>query len=111
MFGFSSSKIPQVSADEVYQSIDDKSVSIIDVRTEHEFSKGKIKNSTNIPLDQVADKAEKVLSDKNKKIYVYCLSGNRSEAAAQILQKLGYKNIFNMTSGLLAWRIKRYPLV
>jgi phage shock protein E len=34
--------------------------------------------------------------DKNKEIYLYCRSGNRSGKATRILQNLGYRNVTNI---------------
>jgi thiol-disulfide isomerase/thioredoxin len=42
--------------------------------------------------------------DKSKAIYVYCLSGGRSGAAAAWLQQNGYKTVFNMKGGINAWK-------
>ena len=49
--------------------------------------------------------------NKSKTIYVYCLSGSRSNVAVETMVQLGYKKVFSMTSGLLMWRSKKYPLV
>lgn len=101
----------QVNADVVFAAINNSTVSIIDVRTPMEFSKGSIKGSTNIPVDEIAGKIEESISDKNRMIYLYCLSGSRSQMAADILTDLGYTHVFNMTNGLLMWRFKKYELV
>lgn len=84
---------------------------IIDVRTPMEVSRGKIENSVNIPLDFFESEIERKVKDKNAEVYLYCLSGSRSIIAAQIMERKGYKNVFNVLSGLLAWRAKNYPLV
>lgn len=110
MFGFGP-QVPQVEAKDVLDAITQKKdILILDVRTEGEVEKGKIKGSLHIPLDQLQSKAEKILTDKEKNIYVYCLSGNRSAQAADILLKKGYKNVSSMKSGLLSWRSNNYPL-
>ena len=103
---------PQISADEVYKAINDKmDIVLLDVRTPGEYSKGKIEGSINIPVDDVSSKIAATIPDKNKTIYVYCLSGSRSIVAVETMIQLGYTNIFSMTSGLLMWRSKKYPMV
>jgi rhodanese-related sulfurtransferase len=64
---------------------------LIDVRTEDEYYLGHAKNTKNIPLDKISD----IKIDKSKKIFVHCVSGNRSNMAESILRKMGYdaKNI------------------
>ena len=111
MFNLFGPKVPQITPDEVKKSLDTKEkIILLDVRTTSEYSKGKIESSINLPLDQVSQKITNVIPDKDKKIYVYCLSGARSISAVDSMTKLGYKNVFNMSNGLLAWRAKSYPV-
>lgn len=103
--------IPQITADEVKKAIDEKAdVIILDVRTPGEFDRENISGSINLPVDDIAEKILVSVPDKNKVIYVYCLSGSRSDFAVNTMRQLGYSNVFSMTSGLLVWRSKRYPL-
>jgi rhodanese-related sulfurtransferase len=103
--------VKNISADEVYKAlVEKKDAVLVDVRTEGEFSRGKIEGSINIPIDTVTSQIEATVPDKNKTIYMYCLSGSRSDLAAAQLQQLGYTDAFSMTSGLLMWRSKKYPL-
>ncbi len=111
MFGFFAPDVPQISADEVKQALDKKQdVFILDVRTPGEFDSARIKGAINVPVDQIEDKILSVIPDKKKKIYVYCLSASRSVSAVDRMIKLGYSEVYNLTSGLLAWRAKQYPL-
>ena len=110
MFGLNTS-LPIVTAEDLKQAIDEnRDVVILDVRTPDEYTKAKIKGSINIPVDSIATEVEEIVTDKNKIIYVYCLSGSRSNIAVDTMQKLGYKNVFDVKSGLLAWRANQYPL-
>ena len=110
MFNFGQT-IPTKTVEEVKKSMDeDGTFSLLDVRTPGEYSAAKINGSINIPLDEINEKIESVILNKNKSVYVYCLSGSRSSIAVSIMIKLGYKNVFNVKSGLLAWRAKNYPL-
>lgn len=103
--------IPQITADEVYKAIQDKSdVVIVDVRTAQECLRGKIEGCINIPVEIIEKKVQEIIPDKEKTIYVYCLSGSRSDIAVSIIINLGYANAFSMTNGLLMWRLKKYPL-
>lgn len=111
MFGFNQPKVPQINAEDVLHAIQEKKdVLLLDVRTEGEVGRGKIENSINIPVDEVEKRIESEVPDKNATIYVYCLSGSRSTIAVDQMIKMGYKNVFSMTSGLLAWRAKNLPL-
>jgi len=103
--------VKQISADEVNRAIENPAIAIIDVRTPQEYSKGSIKRSVNIPVDEIAEKIESTVPDKNKTIYLYCLSGSRSQMAADILTNLGYVQAFSMSNGLLMWKFKKYELI
>lgn len=111
MFGINQPDIPEIDASDVYTSIQNKGDAVIvDVRTPQEFSRGKITGSINVPVDTIDSKIEKAAPDKNKTTYVYCLSGSRSAMAVGAMVKMGYKKVFSMKSGLLAWRSKGYSL-
>ncbi|EKD27544.1 MAG: rhodanese protein, partial [uncultured bacterium] len=69
---------------------------IIDVRTEGEYLDSNIKESVNIPLDKLSNAIKKKVNDPNKIILVHCASGNRSASAVSILNKLGYKRVYNI---------------
>jgi thioredoxin len=47
---------------------------------------------------------------KEKTVFVYCLSGGRSAAAAQQLQSLGFQSVINLQGGILAWNNAQLPL-
>jgi len=67
---------------------------ILDVRSRGEFASGHIKNSINIPVDQLVNNLSK-LKDKNKCIICCCASGMRSGTARRILEANGYNAVFN----------------
>ena len=111
MFNIFAPKVPQIDVSDVKEAIDaKKDVVLLDVRTPQEFAKGNITRSINIPLDEIQDKVEKIIPDKNKTIYVYCLSGSRSVHAVAAMVGLGYQYVYDMKSGLLAWRAKGYEV-
>ncbi len=71
-------------------NLDDKT--IIDVRTTEEYESGHIKDSINIPLDEI----ETISLNKNEVIFVYCAGGVRSESAMNILINLGYEEVYDL---------------
>ena len=68
---------------------------LIDVRREDEYAEGHIPGSHNIPL-QIMPTVEETLTDKNSPIFLYCLSGGRSNRAAAFMAKVGYTNVTNL---------------
>lgn len=104
--------VPQISADELKKALDKKeNIVLLDVRTPQEFAKKRIDGSINLPLDRIEAEIAVIITDKNQKVFAYCLSGSRSNIAADTMIKLGYCQVFSLTSGLLAWGAKKYPLV
>ena len=75
---------------------------ILDTRTQEEYDEGHIPGAILIPYDQVTAEAERILTDKDQLILVYCRSGRRSKLAAEDLVKLGYTNIREF-GGILDW--------
>ncbi len=75
---------------------------ILDTRTQEEYEEGYIPGAILIPYDEVLEKAERVLTDKDQLILVYCRSGRRSKLAAADLVDLGYTNIKEF-GGIIDW--------
>lgn len=77
---------------------------VIDVRTTGEFIQSHIKNALNIDINS-NDFQQKVANlNKNKAVFVYCLSGSRSSYALRILSSMGFKEIYNLSGGMMQWR-------
>lgn len=92
-----------ITAEEAKQIMDSETGYIIlDVRTQEEYDQGHIPGAIVISHEEIAEKAEEVLTDKDQLILVYCRSGRRSKLAAQILAELGYTNIKEF-GGILDW--------
>ena len=75
---------------------------ILDVRTQEEYDEGHIPGAIVISHEEIAEKAEEVLTDKEQLILVYCRSGRRSKIAAEALVELGYTNIKEF-GGIIDW--------
>ena len=71
---------------------------LVDVRTKEEYDDKHIDGATSIPLDSISDNVNNVISDKNTEIIVYCKSGARSHEAMELLNSLGYKNVYDLGS-------------
>ena len=92
-----------ITAEEAKQIMDsEEGYIILDVRTQEEYDQGHIPGATQISHEEIAEKAEDVLTDKNQLILVYCRSGRRSKIAAEALVGLGYTNIKEF-GGIIDW--------
>lgn len=85
---------------------------VLDVRTSDEFTGGHLANATNIDWngDDFETKAKAQLKT-DKPVFVYCLSGGRSAKAASKLRAMGYKEVYEMQGGMMAWRAANKTVV
>lgn len=74
-------------------------VVLLDVRSSQEYIEGHIRGSINIPVYDIEKQAKNKLN-KDSIIIVYCSAGIRSKRAIQILEKLGYENLYNVEGGI-----------
>lgn len=76
---------------------------LVDVRSQSEYATGHVQGAVNLPLDRLADDAAAVLPDKAAPLVLYCISGARSEMAAQWLRQAGYTRVTNgLSAGSVA---------
>lgn len=76
---------------------------ILDVRTPEEFKEGHIQGAVLINFFDQDFKEQVAALDKEKSVYIYCRSGNRSEKAGRILSQLGFTEIFDIEDGFVGW--------
>ncbi|OGO11182.1 MAG: hypothetical protein A2032_05010 [Chloroflexi bacterium RBG_19FT_COMBO_49_13] len=90
-----------VSPAELDTMLMSKDFTFINVHTPFE---GKIaQTDLFIAYDLINQDQDKLPTDKNTKIVLYCRSGHMSDNAAKTLIKLGYTNIWNLSGGMVAW--------
>jgi thioredoxin len=94
-----------LSADEFEKAIAKDSIQILDVRTPGEYASGHIKNTLLANWNDTKEFDRRIaFVDKKKPVYVYCLAGGRSAAAAEKMRGLGYENVFELKGGMNAWK-------
>lgn len=76
---------------------------ILDVRGPGEHAEGHVKDSILMELQSPDFLAKLKELDKNKTYLVYCRSGIRSAKAAQIMEDMGFNNIYTMEGGFTNW--------
>ncbi|MFX1571951.1 MAG: FAD-dependent oxidoreductase [Promethearchaeota archaeon] len=106
--------VSEMSVDELYERFNtgDSPSLLIDVRTPGEYYGvgGHIENTKLIPLGELINNTDAIKEYKDEEIVTICHSGSRSMMAAQILAQAGFKDIRNLTGGMMMWRRKGYPL-
>jgi len=76
---------------------------ILDVRSHGECCQGIIPEAINIDI-MSPDFMTKVNElSKDKTILVYCRSGNRSSMACSVMERNGFKTVYNLANGIMYW--------
>jgi thioredoxin 1 len=83
---------------------------ILDVRTPQEYSRGHIANSTLMDLSDKELTKKLSLLQKDKPVYLYCLSGSRSRILADYMVKNGFSEVYNLQQGLIDWQRNSFAL-
>lgn len=85
-------------------------VQILDVREPEEFTGplGHIMDAVLIPLGELAERAGELARDKP--VVAVCRAGGRSAQATTILTQAGFKEVANLTGGMLRWRAEGHPV-
>ena len=82
---------------------------VIDVRTAGEFSSGHLQNAVNYDWNGSQFEAQIKTLDKSKPVFVYCLSGGRSSAAASKMRADGFSEVYELEGGMMKWRNENLP--
>ena len=97
-----------VSPQEFYKLMQSGNVFLMDVHVpEQKHLKG---TDAWIPYDRLEEFQGELPKDKNTTILVYCRSGHMSKIAASKLAQMGYKNIYELDGGLIAWQRAGLPV-
>ena len=100
---FQIKSITHYSANELSDKMKkDRSLVLLDVRTEKERNRNKIKGSFHIPVYEINSSNNELKKFSGKEIVCYCETGSRSLSAAIKLKKIGF-NASNLKGGMLRW--------
>jgi thioredoxin len=102
---------PLLNTQDFAKAIAGGKVQVLDVRTADEYKSGHLDKALQanwLDRNEFNDRTSHL--DKNLPVYIYCLSGGRSGAAAEALREKGIK-VTNMEGGINAWKRNNQPLV
>ncbi|HEV7746825.1 MAG TPA: rhodanese-like domain-containing protein [Pyrinomonadaceae bacterium] len=107
----SKSRIREVTVDETRQRMRaDKGVRLIDVREDDEWRAGHAEGAEHLGKGIIERDIESTVPDKAAEVILYCGGGFRSALAADVLQEMGYTNVFSMAGGWKAWKDSGAPI-
>lgn len=106
----SKSRIREVTVAETQSRIAaNPSAKLIDVREDNEWDASHAAGSIHLGKGIIERDIEATVSDKSTELILYCGGGYRSALAADVLQQMGYTNVFSMAGGWKAWREEGGP--
>ncbi len=104
------STVSSVESPEFKKMVDAKEGVLLDVRTPQEYADGHIAGSINIDYNGDNFKEELEKLDKAKTYNVYCRSGKRSAASAEMMGQMGFSKVVNLTGGIMGWQEKGFEI-
>ena len=101
--------VAQIGAQDLEQLLRAGKVQVLDVRRESEWDAGHVEGAAWWPLDNFRVSAPEI--DHEVPLAVHCKGGYRSMIAASLLQRAGFRNVFNLIGGFDAWQQANLPFV
>jgi rhodanese-related sulfurtransferase len=84
---------------------------LIDLRTPDEISKGIIPQAVQLDYFRKDFEAQVAKLDKTKTYFLYCAAGGRSAETAELMTKLGFKQVYNLKDGFTGWKKQKMPII
>ncbi len=82
----------------------------LDVRTPGEVARGHLPNASVIDFHDPKFRQKVELLPKDKPVFVYCASGGRSSAAAEMMVQMGFGHVYDLQGGIGSWAGEGYPV-
>ena len=99
------SRIKEVTVAETQSRLEEnKAAKLIDVREDNEWEAAHAAGATHLGKGIIERDIETTVPDKDTELILYCGGGYRSALVADVLQKMGYTNVYSMAGGWKAWK-------
>ena len=99
------SRIREVSVEETQARMKENTgAKLIDVREDNEWEAAHAAGAIHLGKGIIERDIETAVPDKDTELILYCGGGYRSALAADVLQRMGYTNVFSMAGGWKAWK-------
>ena len=85
-------------------------VRLVDVREDNEWLAGYAAGAEHLGKGIIERDIETIVPDKSTEVILYCGGGYRSALAADVLQQMGYTNVWSMAGGWKAWKESAAPI-
>src|SRR5438876_12024115 len=102
--------ITEISPQDAAAKLKSGEAAIVDVRDKDEWDEGHIPGAMHMSRGTIELDIEEKVSDTNAMIICHCGGGGRGALATESLQKMGYKNVRNMSGGVKACTAVSLPM-
>lgn len=92
----------QIALDQAKEIIDQRDVTIVDIRDQDSFQLGHIANAISVNEENIKSFLE--TTAKNKTLICYCYHGISSQGAADYFAQNGFKEVYSIEGGFEAWK-------
>jgi glyoxylase-like metal-dependent hydrolase (beta-lactamase superfamily II)/rhodanese-related sulfurtransferase len=99
---------PQMTVEDLNARVKQGKIQVLDVRREPEWNVAHIEDASWWPLDNFRVSPPEI--DHDAIVAVHCKGGYRSMIASSLLQRAGFKNVFNLAGGFDAWQEANLPV-
>ncbi|PIQ28002.1 rhodanese-like domain-containing protein [bacterium (Candidatus Blackallbacteria) CG17_big_fil_post_rev_8_21_14_2_50_48_46] len=84
---------------------------VLDVRTPEEFAQGHLTGATLKNFYDTNFKAQLEQMNRHQPTILYCRSGNRSGQTMTMMRELGFRNVYEIKGGIMAWQAAGFSVV
>ena len=96
-------KVKEVDLEQARQRLaQNPNAALIDVREDEEWHEGHAREAMHLGKGVLERDIEKMFPDTNRELIFYCGGGYRSVLAAEVAQRMGYKNVASLKGGYKA---------
>ncbi len=105
------SRIKEITVDKTRGRLrSNPAAKLIDVREDNEWKEAHAAGAEHLGKGIIERDIEATVPDKSTELILYCGGGYRSALAADVLQKMGYQNVWSMAGGWKAWKESGAPI-
>jgi rhodanese-related sulfurtransferase len=100
-----------VTATEAAAFIAENEPLILDVRTRREFDDGRLEGAVLLPIQELQHRIGELSAHKERPVFIYCRTGNRSTVASKLLVDAGHRQVVNLRNGIVDWERRGMTVV
>ena len=82
---------------------------MLDIRTPAEYAESHLPHAINFDFYALDFEQQLESLDKDQPYFIYCRTGSRSSVALELMKRIGFKEVYDLKGGIIAWEVSDYP--